>query len=65
MCGPTGEHSCRMLKKTRLLTRPTLAVISSSRPESAKTDSSPWDAPWPKQARSERSLTTLLKGWLG
>ena len=49
-----------MLKKGRLLTRPTLAVISPSRPESAKTDSLPWDAPYPKQGRSERSL---LKGY--
>jgi hypothetical protein len=37
-----------------LLTRPTLAVTSPARPESAKTDSSPWDAPCPKQGRSER-----------
>ena len=37
-----------------LLTRPTLATISPSRPESAKTASSPWDAPYPKQGRSKR-----------
>ncbi len=43
-----------MLKKARLLTRPTLAVISPARPESAKTDSSPWDAPYPMQGRSEQ-----------
>jgi hypothetical protein len=42
----------RTLKKSRLLTRPTPAVISPSRPESAKTDSSPWDAPCPKQGRN-------------
>jgi len=42
-----------MLKKAKLLTRPTLAVISPTRPASAKTDSSPWDAPFPKQGRSE------------
>jgi len=42
-----------MLKKARLLTRPTLAVISPARPKSAQTDSSPWDAPYPKQGRSE------------
>ena len=30
-CGTTEEPSRRMLKKTRLLTRPTLAVISPSR----------------------------------
>ena len=40
--------SRRMLKKARLLTRPTLNVISPARPESAKTDSSPWDAPCSK-----------------
>ena len=38
----------------RLLTRPTLATISPFRPESAKTASSPWDAPYPKQGRSKR-----------
>ena len=62
-CGTTGEHSRRMLKKARLLTRPTLAVISPARPESAKTDSSPWDAPCPKQGRSER-LQMLLPSLL-
>ena len=41
-----------MLKKAAGLTRPTPAVISPSHPESAKTDSSPWDAPFPKQGRS-------------
>jgi len=41
-----------MLKKARLLTRPTLAVISPSHPESAKTASSPRDAPCPKQGHS-------------
>jgi hypothetical protein len=43
----------RLSKKARLLTRATLAVISPARPESAKTDSSPWDAPCPMQGRSE------------
>jgi len=43
-----------MLKKARLLTRPTLATTSPARPESAKTASSPKDAPFPKQGRSER-----------
>ena len=43
-----------MLKKARLLTSPTLAVISPSRPKSAKTASLPRDAPCPKQGRSER-----------
>ena len=46
------KHSCRMLKQAALLTRPTPANISPARPESAKTDSSPWDAPFPKQGRS-------------
>jgi hypothetical protein len=44
-----------MFKRARLLTRPTLAGISPSRPESAKTDSSPWDAPYPKQGRSSEA----------
>ena len=44
-----------MLKKASLLTHPTLATISPSRPESAKTASSPWDAPYPKQGRSSAS----------
>jgi len=48
----TGETR-KTFKEARLLTRPTLAVISPSRPESAKPDSSPWDAPSPKQGRSE------------
>jgi hypothetical protein len=43
------EHPSRMLKKARLLTRPTLAATSPARPESAKTASSPRDAPCPKQ----------------
>ena len=41
-----------MLKKARLLTRPTPAVTSPARPESAKTASSPRDAPCPMQGRS-------------
>jgi len=41
-----------MLEKARLLTRPTLAVISPACPESAKTDSSLWDTPCPKQGRT-------------
>jgi hypothetical protein len=43
----------RLFKKARFLTRPILAVISPARPESAKTDSSPWDASCPMQGRSE------------
>ena len=42
----------RMLKKARLLTRPTLAVTSPARPESAMTASSPRDAPCPRQGLS-------------
>ena len=38
----------------RLLTRPSLATTSPSRPESAKTASSPKDAPFYGQGRSER-----------
>ena len=51
----------RILKKTRLLTHLTLVVISPTRPESAKTASSPKDAPCPRQGRSELSL---YKGWV-
>jgi len=43
----------RLFKKVRFLTRPILPVISPARPESAKTDSSPWDASCPMQGRSE------------
>jgi hypothetical protein len=46
--------SRRMLKKARLLTHPSLAATSPARPESAKTASSPRNAPCPKQGRSER-----------
>ena len=42
-----------MLKKTRLLTRPIPSITSPFRPESAKTASSPRDAPFPKQAQRE------------
>jgi hypothetical protein len=48
-----------MLKKSRLLTRPTLAVFSPSRPEYANTDSSPRDAPYPMQGRSEQPKMVL------
>ena len=51
-----------MLKKFRLLTRPTLAVIPPSHPDSARTDSLPWDAPYPNKAAGERSFSTLLMG---
>ena len=38
-----GKTPCRMLKKARLLTRPTPAATSPACPESAKTASSPRD----------------------
>ena len=41
-----------MLKKASLLTRPTPAATSPARPESAKTASSPKDAPCPRQDRN-------------
>jgi hypothetical protein len=44
-----------MLKKTRLLTRPTLAATSPARPESAETASSPKYAPFPKQGHSSEA----------
>jgi hypothetical protein len=42
----------RLLKKGSLLTHPTPAGISPACPESAKTDSLPWDAPFRGQGRS-------------
>jgi len=39
-----------MLKKAGLLTRPAPATISPARPESAKTDSLPWDTPFRSSA---------------
>ena len=44
------HNSLRMLKKTRLLTRPTPAAMPPARPESAKTASWPRDAPFRGQA---------------
>ena len=44
-----------MLKKARLLTRPTLAASSPSRPEPAKTGLLPKDAPCPKQGLSSEA----------
>jgi len=44
-----------MLKKFRLLTRPTLAATSSARPESAKPASSLKDAPYPIQGPSSET----------
>jgi hypothetical protein len=48
-------------KKGDLLTLPTLTAISPSRPESAKTDSLPWDAPCPRQGR--RNYRFMRGGW--
>jgi hypothetical protein len=57
ICGwRVGELFLRKLKNVFVLSRPTLAVISPARPESATTDSSPLDAPWPMQCRRELSL---------
>jgi len=42
-------------QKGHLLTRPTLAATSHARPESAKTASSPRDAPCPRQGRREHA----------
>src|SRR5713101_7182796 len=57
--GTRAEHDCRMPKKARLLTRPTLAATSLARPESAKTASSPRDAPCPgKAAASQLTLVS-------
>jgi hypothetical protein len=53
-----------MLKNARLLTRPTLATISPSRSESAKTASLPRDAPSPKQGRSQLSLLYGVAGMI-
>ena len=60
-CGTTRKRFSRMLKKTRLLTRPTLAVISPSRAEAAKTASSPRDAPCPKKAAANYHF--IRDGW--
>ena len=50
-----GRIPGRMLKKARLLTRPTLAATSPARPESAKTASSARGAPYPMQGRSSET----------
>ena len=55
------RYTRRMLNKAGHLTRPTLAVTSPARPESAKTASSPRDAPFPKQGRIE--LSFIRGGW--
>ena len=44
-----------MLKKSRLLIRPTLAATSPARPEPAKTASLPKDAPYPMQGRNSEA----------
>ena len=60
---PAGNDASRIFKKATVFTRPTLAVISPARPESAKAAPSPKDAPCPKQGRGELSL--IFKGWVG
>jgi hypothetical protein len=53
-----------MRNKARLLTCPTLEVISLSRLESTKTAPSPWDTLYPKQGRSKQrgnELQTTLR----
>ena len=50
-----------MLKKVRLLTHPTLAATSPTRPVSTQTASSPWDAPCPgKAAERVKGRATVL-----
>jgi len=53
-----------MLKMATVLTHPTPADISPTRPESAKTDSLPQDAPFHGRGRSEQ-LTTASPSLLG
>jgi hypothetical protein len=50
-----------MVKKPRLLTRPTLAATPPSHLESGKIDSSPLDAPCPEQGRNERRGDARMK----
>jgi hypothetical protein len=54
-----GEIVGRMLKNANLLTRPTPADISPTRPESTKTDSLPRDAPFRRQGRSKQRTIAL------
>jgi hypothetical protein len=59
------QYNFKMLKKATVFTRPAPAVISPSHPESAKTDSSPWDAPFRRQGRRRTpsdSFLPLLRG---
>jgi len=49
----------RLFRKARIFTRPTPAAISPARPESAKTASSPMDAPFRGQGRSKRPKIVL------
>src|SRR6476620_11428390 len=54
-----------MLKKSRLLTRPTLAVTSPTRPEVAKPTSSPKDAPVPSKAAADESTGGFFSSLTG
>ena len=60
----TVENTAEDAQKAGLLTRPTPATTSPTRPEPGETGSSPRDAPSPKQGRSENLPTpyTSLKG---
>ena len=54
---PSYRLSRRMLKKARLLTRPTLAATSPSHPASAKTVALPSDAPCLSKAAASYSFS--------
>jgi hypothetical protein len=58
----TGVHPPGCSKRPDISPAQPRRVISSARPESAKTDSSPWDAPYPKQGPSN-SLHSPLGEW--
>jgi len=61
MCWITGEHSRRMLKKARLLTRPTPAVISPAHPESARQTLRPGTCLVPSKAAANYHF--IRGGW--
>jgi hypothetical protein len=54
------KFSLQDAEKVALLTCPTPAITSPARPESAKTDSSPWNAPFPMhRSRLETFLSVV------
>src|SRR5437870_8457400 len=57
------KFSLQDAQKVALLTRPTPAITSPARPESAKTDSSPWNAPFPMHRSRFAQKLNLGKGW--